>query len=208
VLPVWELDGILPSDRGLVSTPQREHQEFWGERPTAGPLFVCGGRGVDRIKLQKTIRTLAEPTVAQLGFELVAVEWLGGDGAAVLRVSIDSAGGISADDCALISDALSPLLDAEDPVQSRYNLEVSSPGIERPVQTDADFQRFLGFKIKVRLTEGHPRRRFQGDLQAYDGDTFVVVVDGEEHTLSIDAVERANLVLTLSEYQQLSGGSR
>jgi ribosome maturation factor RimP len=82
---------------------------------------------MDQHSLQPKIRALAEATVARLGFDLVAVEWVGGRRGPILRLSIDAPGGVNAEDCARVSDAVSPLLDAADPIEVPYHLEVSSP---------------------------------------------------------------------------------
>jgi ribosome maturation factor RimP len=157
--------------------------------------------------LEQQIRALAEPTVARLGFDLVAVEWGSGRQGPILRLSIDGAGGVSAQDCATVSEQLSPLLDASDPISSSYNLEVSSPGIERPVQRKQDFERFHGYRVKIRLSEGPPRRRYTGVIGPVENDELVLVVDGQEHRVPLDLIERAHLVLDLDEYQKLAEGT-
>ncbi len=154
--------------------------------------------------LQERIRTLLEPSLAQLGFDLVAVEWVGGGHGQILRLSIDSAAGVNADDCGAVSDAVSPVLDAEDPIERAYTLEVSSPGIDRPVQRHEDFDRFVGYRIKIKLVEGHPRRRYTGSLAGRDGDEITVTVDGTDHRILLATVERANLVLDLAQYKELA----
>jgi len=159
---------------------------------------------MDPVDLRHTVRDLLEPSITRAGFELVAVEWLGSRRGPVLRLSIDKVGGVSADDCARVTSRVSPLLDEADPVPGRYVLEVSSPGIERPVQRREDFARFAGHRIKIRLIEGPPRRRYQGVLGALEGDDVMVTVDGVDHRLALDTIERAHLVLSLDEYQQLA----
>lgn len=163
---------------------------------------------MDPIDLRQTVRELLEPTVARLGFDLVAVEWLGGRRGAVLRLSIEGATekgpGVSADDCAKVTERVSPLLDEADPIPGRYTLEVSSPGIERPVQRPADFERFNGYRAKIRLVEGPPRRRYTGTLCGVDEHDLLVMVDGAEHRLPLDTIERCHLDLTLEEYQSLA----
>jgi ribosome maturation factor RimP len=168
---------------------------------------------VDPLALQTRIRTLVESTISRLGFDLVAVEWGGG----LLRLSIDrppssagagdAPGGISAEDCARVSEQLSPLLDAEDPIPSRYTLEVSSPGIERPVQRREDFERFVGFRVRLRLSEGPPRRRYVGVIGPIEQDELLISVDGAIHRIPLDLIERAHLVLDLDEYQKLAEGT-
>ena len=109
--------------------------------------------------LESQVREIIEPTVRRLGYDLVAVEVIGARGNPILRVSIDKPGGISADDCALVSERVSPELDADDPFTTSYQLEVSSPGIDRPVQRMADFARFVGFRVRLRCSAGAVRRR-------------------------------------------------
>lgn len=154
--------------------------------------------------LESKVRTLIEPTVVRLGFDLIAVEWSGGRQGPILRVSIDAPAGVNADDCALVSEHLSPLLDAEDPIASSYHLEVSSPGIERPVQRRQDFERFVGYRVRIQLSEGPPRRRYVGVIGLLDGDELRLSVDGAEHRIPLDLIERAHLVLSLDEYSALS----
>lgn len=159
------------------------------------------------VALERRLAASAAPLLAGLGYDLVAVEW-GGDGrGAVLRFSIDKKGGIGADDCAHASEHLSQLLDELDPIPSAYRLEVSSPGMERPLQRAVDFARFTGFRAKVRLAEGYPRRRFTGVLKGTSSENMVSIeVDGAVHTFPVDAVERAHLVLDLDEYLRLADG--
>jgi ribosome maturation factor RimP len=151
----------------------------------------------------KTVRELVEPTIQRLGFDLVAVELLGGVRRAVLRLSVQ---GVGADDCATISHRISPLLDEADVIKGSYDLEVSSPGIDRPVQRHSDFRRFVGYRVRLRLEEGLPRRRYAGTLVRVDGDDIVVEVDGEHHVVSFESIERAQLVLDLEEYARLADG--
>lgn len=165
---------------------------------------------MDNRILESQVREIIEPAVAGLGFDLVAVEWLPvSRGMATLRVSIDrppGGGGISADDCGVVSHHVSPLLDETDPISSAYHLEVSSPGIERPVQRPSDFVRFIGYRARVRASAGAQRRRCTGVLKAFTDDppTATLSVDGVDVILPIDLIERAHLVLTLAEYQQLA----
>jgi ribosome maturation factor RimP len=141
-----------------------------------------------------------EPTVAALGFDLVAVEWVA---ARTLRLSIDRAEGVSIDDCGRLSEVVSPLIDADDPIQGSWRLEVSSPGIDRPVQRDQDFHRFTGRRVRVRVLDG-PRRRATGTLLGLEGDDVVVDVDGQHLHFPRAGVAGVHLVLTLDEYLQLA----
>ncbi|MBA2321937.1 MAG: ribosome maturation factor RimP [Deltaproteobacteria bacterium] len=161
---------------------------------------------MDNRVLESQIREMIEPSVTRLGYDLVAVEYLGGTGTSTLRVSIDKPGGINADDCGIVSEKISPVLDEEDPIASKYHLEVSSPGIERPLQRPVDFTRFLGYRARIRASAGAQRRRATGTLKRFEPGTDVVtlLVDGVDVVLPLDLIERAHLVLTLEEYQQLA----
>jgi len=138
---------------------------------------------------------LLEPTVERLGYELVDLEArLGGKGGLV-RVFIDKPGGIDLDDCETVSRAVSALLDVEDPVPGNYNLEVSSPGLDRKLTKVEHFQRFAGEIVKVQTRfpiEG--RRRFRGTLVSSDEENIVVEVDGESHSLPLKTIDNARLV--------------
>lgn len=159
---------------------------------------------MDPHSLRARVRQLIEPTVDRLGFELAAVEWTGGGRGGVLRLTIDHPQGVTADDCGQVSEMVSPLLDEDDPISGAYNLEVSSPGIKRPLQRRQDFERFVGYRAMLRLEPGPPRRNYKGLLKGVEEDILVVEVDGQEHRLLLDAIERAHLVLELEEFMELS----
>jgi len=159
---------------------------------------------MNAVDFRHRVRELIQSTVERLGYDLVAVEWVKESNRQILRVSIDRPTGISADDCALVSEHVSPLLEEGDVVPGRYHLEVSSPGIERPVQRRRDFERFSGFRAKLRLVEGHPRRRYTGTLAGLDGDEVLIDVDGTRHHVFLDTIDRAHLVLDLDEYKRLA----
>jgi ribosome maturation factor RimP len=160
---------------------------------------------MDPYVLRKKVREIVEPPIHRLGFDLVAVEWGTDRGRPVLRLSIDGPKGVGADDCAEVTFRVSPLLDEADPIDGSYALEVSSPGIERPVERLDDWRRLMGFRAKIRLFEGHPRRRYTGTITGVDGGQVVVNVDGAEHRIDFDSIERAHLVLDLDEFERLPG---
>lgn len=155
-------------------------------------------------ELEHKIREITEPTVTRRGFELVAVEWLGGEHGGTLRLSIDGPQGVSAENCAQMSHHLSPLLDEADPISGHYRLEVSSPGIDRPVQRTSDFVRFQGYRVKIRLVPGPPRRRYTGTLVGVEGDFLRVLAEEQEHLISLEDIEMAKLVLDLDEFAALA----
>jgi ribosome maturation factor RimP len=138
---------------------------------------------------------LLEPTIARLGYELADLEVrLGGKGG-LIRVFIDKPDGIDLDDCEKVSLAVSALLDVEDPVPGNYNLEVSSPGLDRKLTKVEHFQRFKGETVKVRMRFPIAgRRRFRGTLVSSDDENIVVDVDGESHSLPLKTIDTARLV--------------
>lgn len=157
-----------------------------------------------RRDLQNQLFELMEPTVVDLGCELVAVELTTVEGRRTLRISIDKPGGIIVEDCTRVNRSLSAMLDVEDPLEGAYDLEVSSPGLERPLQRSSDFDRFCGYRVRVQLEKEAPgRRRFTGILKAVDSGTLHIAVDGEEFELSLELVEKAHLLLEIDEHRAL-----
>ncbi len=141
------------------------------------------------------LRKLLEPGVVALGFELVDVELAGSHHSPTLRVYIDGPAGVNVDDCARVSRQLSALLDVEDPLPGQYTLEVSSPGLDRPLVTPEDFRRFIGETIKVKMQPPLlGRKNFSGRLVDVTADHVVVEVDKEHFDLAFDGMERARLV--------------
>ena len=141
------------------------------------------------------LRKLLEPTIERLGYELVDLEVRLGSGNGLVRIFIDQPDGIDLEDCEKVSLAVSALLDVEDPVPGNYNLEVSSPGLDRKLTKPTHFQRFTGETVKVQMRfpiEG--RRRFRGTLVSSDDENIVVEVDGESHSLPLKTIDTARLV--------------
>jgi ribosome maturation factor RimP len=141
------------------------------------------------------LQELIAPVVAALGYELVGVEHVPQGRRSVLRLYIDGDDGITVDDCERVSRQVSALLDVEDPIAGEYLLEVSSPGLDRPLFTAEHFQRFAGHPVRLRLTipmEG--RRHFSGTLQGLRDDHVVLLVDGVEVELPLAKIDKANLV--------------
>lgn len=147
------------------------------------------------------IVTIVEPSLAAMGYELVRVMLRGGD-RPVLQVMIDRADGdeVTIDDCVDASRTMSALLDVEDPISDAYELEVSSPGIDRPLTRPKDFERFAGLEARIELKQAvEGRKRFRGRLLGLDGD--IVRLVGEhapdaELSLPLAGIVRAKLVLT------------
>ena len=143
---------------------------------------------------QGRLREMFEPVVGMLGYELVGIEYLQGAGG-LLRVYIDSEDGITLDDCSRVSHQLSGLLDVEDIIKGQYNLEVSSPGLDRPLFTAEHFQRFAGHEAKIRLSvPQNGRRNFQGTLCGVQDDVVLLEMDNKQVTVPLNMIDKANLV--------------
>ena len=142
-----------------------------------------------------SLRVLLEPAVLALGFELVDTEFSGSGRQAVLRIYIDSPEGVTVDDCAQVSRQVSAILDVEDPIPGQYMLEVSSPGLDRPMVKREDFQRFAGEIVKIRMSVAVlGRRNFTGRLAGIEGDTVILEMDKESFDLPFGDIEKARLV--------------
>jgi ribosome maturation factor RimP len=145
-------------------------------------------------QLLEKIEALATPVLAEHQAELVNLEYLHEHGNWVLRFFVDKPGGITLDDCATLSDHLGRTLDATDPIPQGYSLEVSSPGIFRPLRKEKDFRQFLGERVEVKLCapiEG--RRNFRGTLTAADPENVTVIVEGKTVVLPFSGIAKANL---------------
>ncbi|MGJ8670829.1 MAG: ribosome maturation factor RimP [Oceanococcus sp.] len=145
--------------------------------------------------LNSNLQDKLEPAVVGLGYDLLCVELQSTGVDAVLRVYIDSPNGIGVEDCVAVSREISALLDVDDPIDSAYRLEVSSPGMDRPLVKPQHFIEYIGRDAKLRLRIPHEgRRNFRGKLLACDENTVSVEVDGERFDLPFVDIERARLV--------------
>src|SRR5258708_40026909 len=155
--------------------------------------------------MRDALMRLLEPPIEALGFELIDIEFAREGRGGVLRIFIDAPAGVDAlageletgvtvDDCARVSHAVSEVLEIQDPIKGNYTLEVSSPGFDRILRTRAHFERFVGQRIISELKlpiDG--RRRFIGVLKSASGDTIVVEVDGKDYELPFDRIQKARL---------------
>ncbi|HIF50804.1 MAG TPA: ribosome maturation factor RimP [Thiotrichaceae bacterium] len=138
---------------------------------------------------------LFENEVAALGYELLGIEVHQSTHGSILRVYIDKEGGIVVEDCVAVSRQLSGVLEVEDPIKGNYDLEVSSPGMDRPLFTVEQFKKVIGETIKLRLYEKYNnRKRFSGVLKAVDDEDVVIDCDNEEYKVPFRLIERARLV--------------
>ncbi len=149
--------------------------------------------------MRDELLALLEPTVEGLGYELSDLEAKLSGKNGVIRVFIDRPDGVELADCEKVSRALSALLDVEDPVPGHYDLEVSSPGLDRKLTKTEHFHRFIGQTVKVQMRlpiDG--RKRFRGRLEAADDSAIVVDVDGQPYTLPVARIAVARLVPDLA----------
>ena len=139
------------------------------------------------------LKELLAPVVEDLGFTLWGVQYLQGRGA-VLRLFIDHEGGINVDDCVRVSHEVSGVLDVEDPIPGEYNLEVSSPGMDRPLFELAQFQLYLGDDVHLKLLAPVAgKRKLTATLVGVDGDTLVLMLNGDTLRVPYSQVDRARL---------------
>ena len=144
------------------------------------------------------LQDLLEPVVETAGYRLVRLRLIGGK-TKTLQVMAERADGtMNIDDCAELSRALSDFLDEEDPIEGEYDLEVSSPGIDRPLTRITDFARWAGHEARLELTEpdGAGRKRYRGMLLGLDGNNVALEVQGERVSIAFAAIADAKLVLT------------
>ncbi len=145
--------------------------------------------------LDKRLQDLLAPLVEGLGYELWGVIRLNRRDGVLLRVYIDSTAGITLSDCERVSRQVSDKLDVEEVVRGEYTLEVSSPGMDRPLFSASQYQRYIGSSIKLRLSRAiEQRRNFSGILRALENQDLVIEVDGDALRVPIDYIDKANLV--------------
>ncbi|AOM41524.1 ribosome maturation factor RimP [Xenorhabdus hominickii] len=144
--------------------------------------------------LEQKLTEMISAPVEALGFELVGLEFIRAR-VSTLRIYIDSEEGITVDNCADVSHQVSAVLDVEDPISVLYNLEISSPGLERPLFKAEHYQRFMGEKVNLFLRMAmQNRRKWQGIIKAVDGEMITVTVDGKDEVFALSNIQKANLV--------------
>lgn len=141
------------------------------------------------------LQALLAPVVEALGYECWGVEFISQGRHSVLRVYIDRPEGILIDDCEAVSRQVSGILDVEDPISGEYTLEVSSPGMDRPLFTLEQFAKHAGEQVKIRLRSPYEgRRNYQGILRGVEEQDVMVLVDDHEYLLPIDSIDKANII--------------
>lgn len=146
-------------------------------------------------KQNQALVKLLQPVISGLGYEMLGVEQFPQGRDSLVRIYIDRESGISLDDCERVSEQVTGILDVEDPVKGSYRLEVSSPGLDRPLFTLEQCRRYLGRDIHVRLrSKLQGRRKLTGRLTALQGETVVIDESGTQYDVPADMIERASLV--------------
>ena len=177
------------------SGPKTRSFHLWQARP---PADIEKKARVT--ELLRRIEDIVAPTVVGMGFELVRVAMSKGGGTLQIMIEPADGGPMDVEACATLSRALSAVLDVEDPIPQAYSLEVSSPGIDRPLRTEQLFRYYAGSEAKIQLAHGIPtpqgaeRKNFRGMLKGAADGKLSIEVDGQEFHLPIDDVEHAKLV--------------
>ncbi|TMV10709.1 ribosome maturation factor RimP [Arenibacterium halophilum] len=152
---------------------------------------------IAKAAIDRRLAEIITPAIEDLGFELVRVRLMSGKSTTLQIMADRPNGGIEVDDCAEISNAVGAVLDVEDPILDEYTLEVSSPGIDRPLTRLKDFEAFEGYEAKLETTELiDGRRRFKGMLAGIEGDEVLINVEEGTIGLQFDWLSDAKLVLT------------
>lgn len=145
--------------------------------------------------LEQRLTELLDAPVVALGYELWGIEFIRAGKHSTLRVYIDHANGVSVDDCAEVSHQVSALLDVEDPITTEYYLEVSSPGMDRPLLKPAHYARYINHVVVVTLRMAvNNRRKYKGTIKQVDGEMITITVDGRDEILAFANIQQANLI--------------
>lgn len=166
-----------------------------GHAPTF--LFVDRKNRPDYIlyRQNQTLLQLLEPVIQAMGYELLGIEQGQQGGTAVVRLFIDCDAGIQVEDCEYVSGQVSAVLDVEDPIKGQYNLEVSSPGLDRPLFSIEQCARYVGHEAKLKLRQNLAgRRRLRGVIEAVANNRVVMWVESERYEVDADLIEHAHLV--------------
>lgn len=146
---------------------------------------------------QDKLTQLLSPAVEGLGFELVGIEYVPQGKQSLLRVYIDSPDGVTIENCSRVSHQISGVLDVEEPIAGHFSLEVSSPGIDRPLFKREHFERFTGSKVKVKLNHAiQGKRNIVGILEKIEGeDVYIQADDADEiYQVQLDDIDKANVI--------------
>lgn len=145
--------------------------------------------------IEQRLTEMLEPAVDALGYELWGIEFISAGKHSILRLFIDAEQGITVDDCADVSYQVSAILDVEDPISTEYNLEVSSPGMDRPLFKAEQYARYVGEQIfvQLRMPVGN-RRKWQGTLVSVEGEIITLDLDSEQQRIALSNVQKVHLI--------------
>ena len=150
--------------------------------------------------IRNRVFDLIEPVLADMGYELVEVEYLSMHGRWILRLYIDKEAGVTIDDCVDVSRELGDIIDVKEIIDHEYVLEVSSPGLNRPLRKEKDFLKSIGMKIKLKMDQDlNGRRNFAGILKAFNNRIIFLESDGDIFEIPFDGVEKSNLVYDFND---------
>lgn len=150
------------------------------------------------MQVKHYLAEMLEPVIERLGYECVRIMTIG-QANPTLQIMIDKTDDteVTVDDCAKVSRALSEVLDEKDPITDKYNLEVSSPGLDRPLTKPVHFKKFAGNEVKIETDElVNGRKRFKGELRGIEGSDVLLVMDENVYQIPFDAITKAKIVLT------------
>lgn len=143
---------------------------------------------------QELLTQLIIPVVESLNCELWGLDYLTQGRYTTLRIYIDGPEGVSLEDCEKVSRQVSAVMDVEDPIDGEYTLEVSSPGLDRPLFTEAHYARYVGETVSLRLRIAQAgRRRFKGVVEKVEAGQLQLLVDGQSISIAVDAIDKGNL---------------
>ena len=146
--------------------------------------------------IQREIEQLIKPTLESMGYELWGCDYLAQGKHSLLRVYIDKADGIGIEDCEKTSRQVSAILDVEDPISGNYSLEVSSPGIPRPLFHSSQYQRYVGMEAQIKLFKPvNAMRKFVGTIVSVDEQTLVLSIDNKQQDFLFSNIVKANLTV-------------
>ena len=146
-------------------------------------------------KQNQSLVKLLKPVISAMGYEMLGIEYFTRGHGSLLRIYIDNEAGITVDDCERVSHQVTGILDVNDPIPGSYNLEISSPGLDRPLFTLEQFERFKGHIAQVKLSAKlDGRRNFTGKIGAVERDRVVLDDRDESYTIPADLIEKAHLV--------------
>lgn len=146
--------------------------------------------------IKDKLKQLLEPVIEDAGYQLWGIEYLAQGKHSLLRIYIDNPEGIGIDDCERVSKQVSSLLDVEDPISGNYNLEVSSPGISRPLFFTWQYKKYIGSDVQLKLIKPlKNKRKITGTIASVSDDAVVLEIDQEQHEILFSAIAKANLTV-------------